>query len=62
MRAQMIQVPCPKCEWRAFDVSDIPREEFIIAIKCTHCGNVVELVLSNYLTPSVIPTQREGTD
>ena len=34
-------VPCPICEKRAIDVSDLPERMIKLRYKCPHCRNIV---------------------
>jgi len=34
-------VPCPKCEKRAIDVSELPERLIKLRYKCPHCRNIV---------------------
>lgn len=35
-------IPCPICEKRAFDISELPQHAVFIRLKCPHCHNIVE--------------------
>lgn len=35
---------CPVCGKRACDVSDIPKEELYIELKCPNCNNIVKIL------------------
>jgi len=41
MLEHMVQMECPKCGGRAFDISKIPKEQIVIELKCPRCQNVV---------------------
>lgn len=41
MPEQMVQMECPKCGGRAFDISKIPKEQIVVGLKCPRCQNVV---------------------
>ena len=47
-------VPCPICEKRTIDVSDLPERLIRLRYKCPHCRNVVQ-------TPLVAAGGFEGT-
>ena len=34
---------CPRCEKRACDISDIPKEKIFIEMKCPQCHNIVRI-------------------
>lgn len=40
-----VQMPCPKCTKRAFDVDGVSNRPLTISLKCPHCGNIVSVKL-----------------
>ena len=39
-------VPCPVCEKRAFDISELPERLINVRLKCPHCNKIVQLPLA----------------
>ena len=39
-------VPCPVCEKRAFDISELPERLINVRLKCPHCNKIVQLSLA----------------
>lgn len=41
----MVQIKCPKCRKRVFDIGGIVQKvPVIVELKCPHCRNVVRIV------------------
>ena len=40
-------VPCPKCDKRTIDISDLPERLIKLRYKCPHCNNVVVTPIGN---------------
>ena len=43
-------IPCPECERRAYDISDLPEHFIILKLKCPHCNKIVETPIFAGLT------------
>lgn len=39
----MKKMMCPNCNRRAFDISNLPKEEVAINLKCPQCGKFVSI-------------------
>lgn len=39
----MKKMKCPNCSRRAFDISNLPKEEVEINLKCPQCGKFVSV-------------------
>ena len=35
-------IPCPECEKRAYDISELPEQFITLKLKCPHCSKIVE--------------------
>ena len=38
-----LEVVCPKCGRRAFDLSNIPKGPLWVGLKCPHCQRIIHL-------------------
>ena len=37
------KMKCSCCGKRAFDISDLPKENIVVELKCPHCGKLVKV-------------------
>lgn len=37
------KMKCSNCGKRAFDISELPKQKFVVELKCPHCGKVVRV-------------------
>ena len=43
MKKNMLQMMCPRCGGRAFDISEIPKNPIMVELKCPRCRNIIRV-------------------